>query len=53
MCIYMVNWYSETRLTTSVAIKIQGQFHCNGYMYDNLLFEDFDTAAYKMQLDDN
>ena len=35
------------------AIKIQGHCHCNGYMYDNLLFGDFDTVAYKVQLDDN
>ena len=33
--------------------KMQGQFHCNGYMYDKLLFGDFDTVAYKVQLDDN
>ena len=39
--------------TTSVAIKMQDHFHCNGYMYDDLLFEDFDTVAYKVQLDDN
>ena len=39
--------------TTSVTVKMQGQFYCNGYMYDNLLFGDFDTAAYKVQMDDN
>ena len=39
--------------TTLVAIKMQGQFHCNVYMHDNLLFGDFDTVAYKVQLDDN
>ena len=33
--------------------KMQGQFHCNGYMYDNSLFGDFDTVAYKVQLDNN
>ena len=32
---------------------MQGQFHCNGYMYDNLLFGHFDTVAYEVQLDDN
>ena len=53
MHIYMVNWYSVIQPTTSLAVKMQGQFHCNGYMYDNLLFGDFDTVAYKVQLDDN
>ena len=38
---------------TSVAIKMQGQFHCNGYMYDDLLFWDFDTITYNVQLDNN
>ena len=39
--------------TTSAAVKFQGQFHCNGYMYGNLLFGDFDTVEYKVQLDNN
>ena len=38
---------------TEVAVKMQDQFHCNGYMYDYLLFGDFDTTVYKGQLDDN
>ena len=29
---------------------MQGQFHCNGYTYDNLLFGDFDTVAAGHQL---
>ena len=53
MCIYMINWYSVIQPTTSVAVKMQDQFHYNGYMCDNLLFEDFDTVAYKVQLDNN
>ena len=41
------------RPITSVAVKMQGQFQCNGYMNDNLLCGDFDTVAYEVQLDDN
>ena len=49
----MVNCYSVILPTTSVVIKMQGQFHHNGYMYDNLLFGDFDIVTYKVQLDDD
>ena len=31
--------------TPSVAVKIQGQLNCNGYMYDYLFFGEFDTMV--------